>query len=142
NLRQSLPAVDTLNAFLSSHQVAIAQLAIEYCNALVEDTALRNAYFGPHIPADFDFAGNPAVQFNGARRDGFIDALVDNAVGSGVGTQPDYAAISGELGYAVDDGNRPDNLIDRLINGGTADTEGIVKGVCAAVVGSAATLVQ
>ena len=136
-LRESLPAVDTLNAFLSSHQVVIAQLAIEYCNALVEDTTLRSAYF-----PGFDFSASPAVAFSGASRDIVIDALVTNAVGAGLGTQTDYAALADELGYAVDDGNRPDNLIDRLINGGGADTRGIVKGTCAAVVGSANALVQ
>ena len=36
-LRQSMPATEAPVAFLSSHQVAIAQLAIEYCNALIED---------------------------------------------------------------------------------------------------------
>ena len=36
NIRQSLPAVDSIEAFLSSHQTAIAQLAIQYCDALVE----------------------------------------------------------------------------------------------------------
>ena len=137
SLRESLPAVDTLNAFLSSHQIAIAQLAIEYCNALVNDTVLRDAYF-----PGFNFGANPAVAFNGASRDLIIDPLVDNAIGSGLGSQPSYADLVDELGYAVDDGNRPDNLIDRLINGGAADTAGITKGVCAAVVGSAATLVQ
>ncbi|MDX2410493.1 MAG: LamG domain-containing protein, partial [Woeseiaceae bacterium] len=34
-LRQSLPAVEDIDTFLSSHQVAIAQLAIAYCDALV-----------------------------------------------------------------------------------------------------------
>ncbi|MEO1037114.1 MAG: LamG domain-containing protein [Pseudomonadota bacterium] len=136
-LRESLPAVDTLNAFLSSHQVVIAQLAIAYCDALVEDTGRRATYF-----PGFDFSAAPAVAFNGASRDIIIDALVNNAVGTGLATQPAYADLVAELGYAVDNGNRPDNLIDRLINGGNADTSGIVKGVCAAVVGSAATLVQ
>ena len=136
-LRESLPAVDTLNAFLSSHQVVIAQLAIAYCDALVEDTGRRATYF-----PGFDFSAAPAIAFNGANRDVIIDSLVANAIGNGVGSQPDYATLSAELGYAVDNGNRPDNLIDRLINGGNADTAGIVKGVCAAVVGSAATLVQ
>ena len=36
SIRQSLPAVDSIEAFLSSHQTAIAQLAIQYCDALVE----------------------------------------------------------------------------------------------------------
>ena len=136
-LRESLPAVDTLNAYLSSHQISVAQLAIAYCDALVDDTALRDAYF-----PGFNFAAAPAVAYNGANRDFIIDALVAKAVGAGLGSQPDFAVLTAELGYAVDDGNRPDNLIDRLINGGSADTAGITKGVCAAVVGSAATLVQ
>ncbi|MGW8369682.1 MAG: LamG domain-containing protein, partial [Gammaproteobacteria bacterium] len=38
-VRQSLPAVATIEAVLASHQVAVAQLAIEYCNAAVDDTA-------------------------------------------------------------------------------------------------------
>ncbi len=136
-LRESLPAVDTLNAFLSSHQVIVAQLAIAYCDALVEDTSLRTSYF-----QGFNFSASPAVAFSGAGRDIIIDSLVTNAIGTGLGTQPDYTDLVAELGYAVDDGNRPDNLIDRLINGGSADTAGIAKGVCAAVIGSAATLVQ
>jgi len=36
---------------------------------------------------------------------------------------------------------RPDNLIDRLL-AGSSDTRSIAKGVCAAILGSAATLVQ
>ncbi|MEM1263134.1 MAG: LamG domain-containing protein [Pseudomonadota bacterium] len=136
-VRESLPAVDGLNAFLSSHQVVIASLAITYCDALVEDTGLRATYF-----AGFNFGASPAVAFSGGGRDIVIDSLVGNAVGNGIGTQPDYVTLSNELGYATDNGNRPNNLIDRLINGGNADTPGIVKGVCAAVVGSAATLVQ
>ncbi len=136
-LRESLPAIDSLNAYTSSHQVIVAQLAIAYCDALVEDTTRRDAYF-----PGFNFGASPAVAYNGGNRDVIIDALVNNAVGAGLGTQPAFANIRAELGYATSDGNRPDNLIDRLINGGSADTAGITKGVCAAVVGSAATLVQ
>ena len=44
-LRQSLPAVEDLDTFLSSHQVAIAQLAIQYCDALIGDTGTTNPYF-------------------------------------------------------------------------------------------------
>jgi hypothetical protein len=49
--------------------------------------------------------------------------------------------VRDELGYVAFDGIRPDNLIDRLIAGGT-DTRSIAKGTCAAVIGSAVTLVQ
>ena len=43
--------------------------------------------------------------------------------------------------YLSGGGDRPDNLIDRLL-AGSSDTRAISKGVCAAVLGSAATLVQ
>ncbi len=35
-VEQQLPTVATIEAFLASHQVGVAQLAIQYCNALVE----------------------------------------------------------------------------------------------------------
>ena len=50
-VRQSLPAIPTLEAVLASHQVAIAQLAIEYCNAAVDTVAVRNALWGGSFTA-------------------------------------------------------------------------------------------
>ncbi|HED19363.1 MAG TPA: LamG domain-containing protein, partial [Gammaproteobacteria bacterium] len=38
-LRQQLPADEALESFLSAHQMAIAQLAIAYCSALVDNSA-------------------------------------------------------------------------------------------------------
>jgi hypothetical protein len=132
DLRQSLPAVEDPQAFLASHQVAIAQLAIEYCNALVEDQALAAAYF-----PGFDFSQAPPTAFSGTNRDLIIEPLLDRVMGIGVMTQPDYAVVSDELGYVAADATRPANLVDRLIAGNMADTRGIVKAVCAAAAGSA-----
>ena len=56
-------------------------------------------------------------------------------------TQPDFMDVPDELGFAAAAGTYPGDLIDRLIAGGT-DTRSIAKGACAAVLGSAATLVQ
>ena len=140
NLRQSLPTIEDPSAFLSSHQVAVAQLAIEYCHALMEDqgTISTAAYF-PGF--DFDEA-NQSVAF--ANRDALITPLLDNIMGIGIGTQPAVADVENELGYNTFDPVtlRPDNLIDRLISNGTADTRSIAKGACAAVLGSATMLVQ
>ena len=136
-LRQSLPVIENPSAFLASHQVAVAQLAIEYCNALVEDPALAAAYF-----PGFDFTLPPATAFAGANRDLVIEPLLDRVMGIGIMTQPDYVVVQDELGYVEPDGARPDNLIDRLIAGNNADTRGIVKGVCAAVAGSAVSTFQ
>jgi hypothetical protein len=38
-------------------------------------------------------------------------------------------------------GGRPDNLVDRLVTGGS-NTRAIAKGVCAAMLGNATTLIQ
>jgi len=139
-LRQSLPAVEDVNTFLSSHQVAIAQLAIEYCNALVE---------GPNAAAyfpGFNFNGAPATVLAPGARDLLVDPLIANIVGNTpagpqLATQPTYATVYTELASFVAAGGRPDNLIDRLIAGGS-DTRAISKGVCAATLGSGVTLVQ
>lgn len=136
SLRQSLPTIESPAAFLSSHQVAVAQLAIEYCNALIEDRgAISSAAYFP----GFNFGVSPTTAFG--NRDALINPLIDNAMGIAIQTQPDFVDVRDELGYVSFDGTRPDNLIDRLIAGGT-DTRSIAKGTCAAVIGSAVTLVQ
>jgi hypothetical protein len=141
DLRQSLPAIPEVMTFLSSHQVAIAQLAIQYCDALIEDGAKASAYF-----PGFNFGAAPATAFGGANRDLLIDPLIDRVMNIGVMTQPDFVDVQNELGYATPVVlGRPDNLIDRLLNSPSVpapDTHAISKAVCASVVGSAVTLVK
>ncbi len=137
NLRQSLPAVANVQTFLSSHQVAVAQLAIEYCNALVEGPTAA-IYFG-----GFDFNQSPAAAYSGASRNQIIDPLIDNIMGIGIQTQPDFTTVRDELGYVSSNGTRPDNLIDRLlVSADNPNTRAIAKATCAAVLGSAVTIVQ
>ena len=136
-LRQSLPAVEDLDTFLASHQVAIAQLAIQYCDALIGDTAATNPYF-----PGFRFDVPAATAFAVGSRDDFVNPLLDNIMGTGLGTQPARADAYGELASFTPVVNgRPDNLIDRLL-AGPSSTRAISKGVCAAMLGSAITLVQ
>jgi hypothetical protein len=138
SLRQSLPAIEDPAAFLSSHQVAVAQLAIEYCNALIENRgATSTALYFP----GFDFDAAPLTAFG--NRNALIRPLIDRVMGIGIQTQPDAVDVEGEIAYNVFDPLtlRPVNLIDRLIAGGT-DTRSISKGACAAVLGSAVMLVQ
>ncbi len=130
-LRQSLPAVEDINTFLSSHQVAIAQLAIQYCDAMVESNP------GGMFPG-FNFDGANEFATN---RDAFVNPLIDRIMGTGLGSQPARAAVYEELASFSAAGGRPDNLIDRLNRPGN-DTRDIAKGVCAAMLGSAVTLVQ
>ncbi len=139
-LRQSLPAVEDVSTFLSSHQVAIAQLAIEYCNALIE---------GPNAAAyfpGFNFDGAPGTVLAPGARDLLVNPLITNIVGNPpagpqIGTQPTFATVYDELAAFQAAGGRPDNLIDRLIAGGS-DTRSISKGVCAATLGAGVSLVQ
>jgi hypothetical protein len=131
-VRQQLPAIDDVSAILASHQVGIAQLAIEYCNALVNDTTLRAAVF-----PGFNF-GTPANQAfdTPAERDLIFSPLINRSMGSGLLSQPDAANVRLEL----------DNLTTTLTSCGgscAADrTATVVKSACAATIGSAATLVQ
>ena len=53
-LRQQLPSVTSMQSFLASNQMAITQLAIRYCDVLVEDNAARDALF-----PEFNFAKAP-----------------------------------------------------------------------------------
>jgi len=144
-LRQSLPAVEDVSTFLSSHQVAIAQLAIQYCDAAIGTNAAPNPNAATVWP-DFNFNQAASTAFNVANRGDFVDPLIARAVGQTatgpqIGTQPSYALVYDELAAFQAAGNRPDNLIQRLL-AGPSDTRAIAKGVCAATLGSAATLVQ
>ena len=130
-VRQSLPTVETIDTFVSAHPVAIAQLAIQYCDALVNDqgSISRSAYF-----PSFQFGAAPASAFNAGGRTIVLDALVGRMVDPALATDPDTAEVRAEL----------DALITRLVPGGsTAErTETIVKATCASLLGSAVTLVN
>lgn len=131
-VRQQLPVIETIDGFLSAHQMGITQLAIEYCNALVNDTTLRTSYF-----PGFNFSETAANAFDTtAERDQILDPLLARIVGSGLLSQPDDADVKIEL----------NNLIDTMTacGGGCAagHTETVVKATCSAVLGSAAMLIQ
>jgi len=135
-VKTQLPTVENIETFSAAHEIGIAQLAIEYCNALVEDSVRRTAYF-----QGFVFTAQPSVAF--ADRDLVLNPLIDNAMNIGLGSQPAFADVRDELGYVA----TPDyiNLIDRLITSDNSNgqrTLDITKAVCAAVLGSAVTVVQ
>ncbi len=131
-IKQQLPTSEGIEGFLSAHQVAVSQLAIEYCNALVSNSTLRASYF-----PGFAFGASAATAFDSTtKRNQIIDPLLNNMYGIGLTTQPDAAAVKAEL----------NNLIDTLTSCGgscAADrTETVAKAACAATLGSAAMLLQ
>jgi hypothetical protein len=107
---------------------------------------------GPNLGTMFPgFTWTNATEFS-TNRDAFVNPLIDRIMGTNLGSQPARADLYLELAAYQDptpevDPNtgvsldRPDNLVDRLIGGGS-DTRSIGKGVCAAMLGNAVTLVQ
>jgi hypothetical protein len=120
--------------------MAIAQLAIQYCGALIDDVALRSTTF----PA-FPFDSNVAVAYP-ASQDLLLEPLLDRVVGTTlnfINLQPDRATAKTELEELINgipgDASRP----GLASTGGDATrTQTIAKATCAALLGSAAMLVQ
>jgi hypothetical protein len=132
-LRQQLPSVTNIDGFLTSNQMAITQLAIKYCDALVEDTQLRASMF-----PDMNFAANANNGFDQATKDAIINPLTERMLGTNISTQPASSDVYNEVS----------GLIDRLgacanQNSCSADTtETVVKASCAALLGSAVVVLQ
>ncbi|KRT54543.1 Concanavalin A-like lectin/glucanases superfamily [endosymbiont of Ridgeia piscesae] len=130
SVKQQLPAVEKIGGFLSAHQVAVSQLAIEYCNALVEDQALRSSYF-----PGFPFDSEPRSAFAGGRAL-MLDPLLSRMLGGDLADQPAEAEARAEL----------NQLTDRLTACGASCEAGrtatVVKANCAALLGSAVMLLQ
>ena len=132
-IKQQLPTVEALGGFLSAHQMAITQLAIQYCDALVEDDDLAEDFF-----PDFDFDESANTVFDADGKAAIINPLITNFIGTNLNTQPADNDVSTEL----------DALIE-LLTSCSSDTSctsershTVVKASCAAVLGSAITLVQ
>ena len=151
---QQLPSIENIEGFLPSHQMAIAQLALTYCSELVDNNG--DTYFAP-----FDFAQPAGSAFDTPlKRQQVLDPLMQRMLNmdpanSNLVTQPDETEMrdllsaNGPQSLLGDSG--PADDFDSLITtmtqclpgcNTTARTREIVKASCAAVLGSAATMVQ
>ena len=146
-VRQQLPTVESIEGFLSAQQMAVSQLAIEYCNALVEDTSLRTGYF-----PGFDFSAD-ANSISSADWDNLvITPLLNKILGNNVASQPDQVAVQNEMNLLITNPvdnkpiGQPDGIPDGLAKCGGSCPAGhsatVVKASCAAVLGSAVMLLQ
>lgn len=127
---QALPVSTSIGGFLSSQQMGVTQLAIQYCNTWVDGPS--NA--ATVVPL-FNFGATAQTAF--ADPTPFTDPMVEHMLNTGVGTQADVAQTK----VAVND------LITQLTAcGGACDTTQrtaqVAKAACTAVLGSAAMLVQ
>jgi hypothetical protein len=160
NYIQQLPSVESIEGFLPSHQMAIAQLALTYCSELVDNngTIGRDAYF-----AGFDFSQSAGSAFDTMpKRQQVMDPLMQRMLNVDLGsavnnlaTQPDEGEMRNLLGangsQSLLGDSGPADDFDSLITtmtqclpgcDTTTRTREIVKASCAAVLGSAATMVQ
>ncbi len=138
NVLSALPPVPDLSAYSAANQTAIAQLAVAYCSEMVSTrgTAVFGAGFDPTQGGSY-FA-NP-INTNSAR-DAVINALYTNLVGGTINvnlaTQPTFASVQAEL----------NSLITNLTPPSYSSTPGrsgiVTTAACAALLGSASTLVQ
>jgi hypothetical protein len=153
-IKQQLPTVEMASGFLSAHQMAVAQLAIAYCDALVEDVTLRTNFFG-----SFGFTQGIATAYgtgDSAEKNQIVNALYDKMLGypdaangnATLSDMPSRAEIKLEL-----IGPGGNNLFDTLASNcaaattpacvtDAARTRAVTKAMCTAVLGSAGMLIQ
>ena len=138
DVQQQLPAQATLEGFSSGNQVGIAQLAVAYCNAMV-DTPSIAAQVLPGVTF------SAALFQSQAGKDSVTNALAARVLGTGLSSQP---AASTMAGRSTGPGTGElDNLITALCNGSapctsTARVQAVTVAACAAAVGSADMLIN
>jgi hypothetical protein len=127
-VEQQLPAVPTIESFVAAHQVGMAQLAIQYCDSLVESGQAGSFFPGLQLNAA------PATAF--ADTSLLIDPLLANGVGINLATQPADSDVRAELNSLV-------TILSSCGAGCAPDrTKTITKAACATVLGSAALLIK
>jgi Concanavalin A-like lectin/glucanases superfamily len=129
SVQQQLPSVPTLEAFSAANQVGTAQLAIQYCNAMVNNPTLAAQMF-------------PGVTFNAstfpAQTNLVSSALAARVLGinsanpQGLASQPAASTVTTELNNLIGvlcTGSRPCNSTARVL--------AVTSAACAAAFGSA-----
>jgi hypothetical protein len=135
SVQQSLPSIPDFSAYSYSNQMAVAQLAAAYCNALVTDPNASASFFGAGFNASQ--TGSQLASNSGP----VITSLYDNLVGTAPGgaqlaTAPPLAQVQTEL----------TNLIGTLAAGSAGSASGgagtITTAACTALLASASTVIN
>ena len=122
-LEVQLPTDNDVKSFLAANQVAVTKLAAEYCNSLLDSTALRSS-----IWTNYNFNS-----FNSTDKDFIIDRSLDHFWGAGIdaagrsASRFELQSLLNDLSVG-EDTTRSSSIIR------------ITKGVCTAVLGSASTI--
>ncbi len=161
--KQQLPSIENISAFLPSHQMAVAQLAMSYCNEVViADAALAPGNEASQYFKDFDFDQTASVAFDSTiELDQIADSLLrgfaildDTNATNNLSAEPSKTDIEAVLGTPgsqnLDTGDNIvayNNLLTTMLScAPTCNTTGrtaeIVKAMCAATLGSSLTIIQ
>jgi hypothetical protein len=125
-VQQQLPATPTLEGFSSANQVGIAQLAIQYCNVMVNTPAYASQVLpGVAINASLYPAGAGTV----------TSLLAARVLGSGLHSQPAASTVTTELGNLIT------NLCTTTPCTTTVRAQAVTAAVCATAFGSADMLI-
>jgi hypothetical protein len=133
SVQTGLPTVFTIQSVSSGAQIASAQLAMQYCQALVNDPTLAPAFF-----PGMNFNAVPSSAFGTtAGMDQVVQPLITHLIGQNIATQPTAAAVSTEL-YSL--------ITDLSSCGGSTCPAGrtatISMAACTAILSSATTLIK
>ena len=125
SVQQQLPSVPTIEAFSAANQVGTAQLAIQYCNVMVNTPSLAATVL-PGVNLN-----NTSLFSTGGGISSVTNALAARVLGTGMASQPATATVTTEL----------NNLIGILCTSSacnnTARIKAVTSAACAAAFGSA-----
>jgi len=126
-VQQQLPPTSTLEAFSSANQVGIAQLAIQYCNVMVNNSSYASLVL-------------PGVTFDGSTYPGstntITSALAARVLGSGLHSQPAASTVTTELASLIN------NLCTTSACNTQARAQAVTAAACATAFGSADMLIN
>jgi len=128
-VQQQLPATPTLEGFSSANQVGVAQLAIQYCNTMVNTpSAVATVLPGVSINAQLYATAGGVSQVT--------SALAARVLGSGLTHQPAASTVTNELTTLIN------NLCtSSACNGNLTRVQSVTAAACATAFGSADMLI-
>jgi len=143
---QQLPTLSSLNTFDAAQQIGIAQLAIEYCNEMMQSDSLRERFFGDPAAGGVDFSQAISMDLDAQIADVLSAKILFNSGGNSLLGNPDQTQVRtllSELRSNIvdncDDSKTTENECDSFV---MPTTQLFATSYCAALLGSALTTIH
>ena len=146
---QSLPSSANIKSFVPANQMGVTQLAISYCDQLVENTTAGHAFFDQ---LTFDGVSQPNLGFSSPTdRNKVIDPLLAHVLNydgsTELSTMPPVSTVRADLDALMAGGTIGGATVTGLNTGcgttcGYAATKKIIKATCAAAMASSPMLLK